>query len=63
MRRILEAIKEVANLRPANDKIIFDAAWQLCCEEIFYRATGCRWHMDEDAERFSRAARAAEGKA
>lgn len=49
IRAILEQIKEVAALHPADDMPTpFQSAWQLCCEEIFYRATGQQWHMDED---------------
>ncbi len=52
-RRILEQIKEVALLHPLADMPTeFQSAWQTCCEEIFYRATGCQWHMDEDESRF-----------
>lgn len=54
-RRILEEIKKVAELRPADDMPTpFQAAWQQCCEEIFYRATGEQWHMDEDASKFTK---------
>lgn len=57
VRRILEEIKAVAAIHPPEAQPTpFQAAWQACCEEIFYRATGCRWHMDEDARRFARAA-------
>lgn len=49
VRRILEAIKAVAALHPAADlPTPFQAAWAACCEEIFYRATGEQWNMDED---------------
>jgi len=55
VRRILEQIKEVAALHPAADMPTpYQAAWQACCEEIFYRATGEQWHMDEDTEKFCR---------
>lgn len=54
MRRILEEIKMVAAIHPpAYMPTPFQAAWQGCCEEIFYRATGKQWHMDEDAARFA----------
>jgi hypothetical protein len=57
IRRILEAIKDVAKLCPADDMPTpFQSAWQGCCEEIFYRATGYQWHMDEDETKFHRAA-------
>lgn len=57
VRRILESIKEVAAIHPADEvPTPFQAAFASACEEIFYRATGCQWHMDEDAERFSRSA-------
>lgn len=57
VRRILEDIKAVAKLHQAGDMPTpFQAAWQTCCEEIFYRATGEQWHMDEDAAKFARAA-------
>ena len=56
-RRISEEIKAVATLHPLDDMPTpYQAAWRACCEEIFYRATGYRWHMDEDARRFTRAA-------
>lgn len=56
-RRILEEIKVVAALHPLDAMPTqFQSAWRACCEEIFYRATGCQWHMDEDARRFTRAA-------
>lgn len=52
-RRILEEIKQVAALHPLSDMpTAFQTAWQTCCEEIFYRATGCQWHMEEDESRF-----------
>jgi hypothetical protein len=55
VRRILEEIKKVASIHPAADMPTpFQSAWQQCCEEIFYRATGEEWHMDEDANRFAR---------
>jgi hypothetical protein len=55
VRRILEEIKEVATLHQAEEMPTpIHSAWQTCCEEIFYRATGRQWHMDEDAARFSR---------
>jgi hypothetical protein len=57
VRRILEEIKKVAALHPADDvPTMYQAAWQACCEEIFYRATGEQWHMDEDAGKFMRRA-------
>jgi hypothetical protein len=57
VRRILEEIKAVAELHPLDVlPTPYQAAWRACCEEIFYRATGGRWHMDEDARRFTRAA-------
>ena len=49
IRAILEQIKEVAaTVHAATLPTPFQAAWQGCCEEIFYRATGKQWHMDED---------------
>lgn len=55
VRRILEEVKKVAAIHPAADMPTpFQAAWQQCCEEIFFRATGEEWHMDEDADRFAR---------
>lgn len=55
VRRILEEIKKVAAIHPAADMPTpFQSAWHGACEEIFYRATGEQWHMDEDAEKFSR---------
>lgn len=55
VRRILEEVKKVAAIYPAADMPTpFQAAWQQCCEEIFFRATGEEWHMDEDADRFVR---------
>lgn len=58
-RRILEEIKAVATLHPLDDMPTpHQSAWRACCEEIFYRATGCQWHMDEDARKFTRAANA-----
>jgi hypothetical protein len=49
IRAILEQIKEVAAIHRAGDMPTpFQSAWQTCCEEIFYRATGCQWHMEED---------------
>lgn len=57
VRRILEEIKKVAGMFPLDDMPTpFQAAWQQCCEELFFRATGEQWHLDEDAERFARAA-------
>ena len=57
VRHILEEIKKVVAIHPAAEMPTpFQAAWQSCCEEIFYRATGCQWHMDEDATRFGREA-------
>lgn len=57
VRRILEEIKEVASLHPADEMPTpFQSAWQQCCEEIFFRATGGEWHMGDDERRFSRAA-------
>ena len=57
VRRILEEIKNVAKIHPAADMPTpFQSAWQQCCEEIFYRATGEQWHMDDDAKKFARAA-------
>jgi hypothetical protein len=57
VRRILEEIKKVAAIHPADDMpTAFQAAWQTCCEEIFFRATGDQWHMDEDERKFARAA-------
>jgi hypothetical protein len=50
IRRILEEIKQVAALYGSSSP--FASGWQNACEEIFFRATGCKWHMDEDAERF-----------
>jgi len=53
VRRILEEIKKVAEIYPADDMPTpFQSAWQGCCQEIFHRATGGAWHMDEDAEKF-----------
>lgn len=55
VRRILEAIKTIAQVHPADDMPTpYQAAWQSCCEEIFYQATNEQWHMDEDADRFKR---------
>ena len=55
VRHILEEVKKVAAIHPATDMPTpFQAAWQQCCEEIFFRATGEEWHMDEDADRFAR---------
>lgn len=49
IRAILEQIKEVATIYPPDDMPTpFQSAWRSCCEEIFYRATGCQWHFDED---------------
>lgn len=54
VRRILEEIKKVAAIYPAGKvPTPFQAAWQSCCEEIFFRATGKQWHMDEDDRRFN----------
>lgn len=53
VRAILEEIKSVAKLHKSDEiPTPFQAAWQQCCEEIFFRATGCQWHMDEDDARF-----------
>lgn len=49
IRAILEQIKQVAaTVHAATLPTPFQAAWQGCCEEIFFRATGKQWHMDED---------------
>lgn len=49
IRAILEQIKEVAAVYPVDDMPTpFQSAWRGCCEEIFYRATGRQWHMDDD---------------
>lgn len=57
VRRILEAIKTVAAIHPPDDMPTpYQSAWQGACEEIFYQATGCQWHMDEDEDRFNRVA-------
>ena len=57
VRRILEAIKTISKLHPAGDMPTpYQAAWQSCCEEIFFQATGEHWHMDEDDARFHRSA-------
>ena len=62
VRRILEEVKKVAAIHPAGDMPTpFQAAWQQCCDEIFFRATGEEWHMDEDADRFARRPAAAPG--
>lgn len=64
VRRILEEVKKVAAIYPAADMPTpFQSAWQQCCEEIFYRATGEQWHMDEDADRFARRRAANEPRA
>lgn len=56
-RRILEHIKVVAATQPIDEMPTpYQSAWHGACEEIFYRATGQQWHMDEDATRFDRAA-------
>lgn len=55
VRRILEEIKKVAVIHPCADMPTpFQSAWQTCCEEIFFRATGEKWNMGEDADRFGR---------
>ena len=53
IRRILEEIKEAASIMPQSDMPTqFASGWHEACAEIFYRATGCQWHMDEDDEKF-----------
>lgn len=53
IRRILEEIKAVAALQPLDaTPTPYQAAWLACCEEIFFRATGNRWHMEDDFGRF-----------
>ena len=53
IRRILEEIKAVAALQPLDAAPTpYQAAWRGCCEEMFFRATGNRWHMEDDFGRF-----------
>lgn len=55
IRRFLEEIKAVAALQPLDAAPTpYQAAWRGCCEEMFFRATGNRWHMEEDSGRFFR---------
>ena len=55
IRRVLEEIKAVAALQPLDaSPTPYQAAWRGCCEEVFFRATGNRWHMEEDSGRFFR---------
>ena len=49
IRAILEHIKTVAAIYPVDDMPTpFQSAWRGCCEEIFFLATGCQWHMSQD---------------
>lgn len=53
IRRILEEIKAVAALQPFDaSPTPYHAAWRGCCEEMFFRATGNHWHMEDDFGRF-----------
>lgn len=53
IRRILEEIKAVAALQPFDaSPTPYQAAWRGCCEEMFFRATGNHWHMEDDFGRF-----------
>jgi hypothetical protein len=54
IRRVLEEVKSVSAIHPCADMPTpFQSGYQQACEEIFYRVTGQRWHMDEDAAKFA----------
>jgi hypothetical protein len=64
VRWMLNIVKDVAALVPVDAMpTSYQAAWANCCEEIFFRATGERWHMDEDEARFARAASSGDANA